>query len=470
MGSRVPWWLPAAITALLLRLWGAVGLRPWHDEYFTLWVAGLPWGELVEALRWDSGPPLPYALVKLLAGLGLPPLVAARGLSVLGGTAAVVVVGLAAQRLGLPSGASLAAWLVAVHPLPLMWSVEGRAYGIFYLLVAASVCLLVSPSSQGGRWWWLGVTLGLSLYTHALGLVWLTSLVVWALWSRRKAVLRATGLALLGLVPWLGVLLQQPPEAVAWMLTADEPVPRSARWLGVLRLLPPVAGWGYTLEAPIPPWPVQLVAGVATAWVLARARSWLWWLFGLPAGLVTVAWAAGLPVLFPGRTEAVVFPAFALLVSVGLASVPATFARSFVAAGLMASLWLAWSWHRAAPRPEERVARFLLQRAPEGVVVTTGWWWLGLRYHLPPSWEVEHIPAQALRHPGWFVPGKERPSVRELEELASKLGQALGQGRAVAVVLTKGLPETAAYGKLVQHLGLVRGFTVPAGELWWRGP
>jgi len=51
-------WLVVGLAAAV-RIAGAFLRRPWHDEYFTAWVAGLPWRDIVPALRLDSGPPLP---------------------------------------------------------------------------------------------------------------------------------------------------------------------------------------------------------------------------------------------------------------------------------------------------------------------------------------------------------------------------------------------------------------------------
>ncbi|MEW6336657.1 MAG: hypothetical protein AB1625_04570, partial [Acidobacteriota bacterium] len=68
--------------ALLLRAAAAAIRAPWHDEYFTAWAASIPWPDLLAALRVDSGPPLPYVLVRIGSVAGLEPLAAARAVSV----------------------------------------------------------------------------------------------------------------------------------------------------------------------------------------------------------------------------------------------------------------------------------------------------------------------------------------------------------------------------------------------------
>ncbi|MFN3412768.1 MAG: hypothetical protein ACK42L_01750, partial [Thermoanaerobaculum sp.] len=250
MRIRLPWWGLPAFVALFLRLVAALTLRPWHDEYFTVWASGLPWREIFAALRWDSGPPLPYLLAKLLSLAGIPALAAARGLSVAAGVLATVFVGLAAQRWASASAGLWACWLFALHPLAVMWAAEGRAYGLLSMAVAWSLWTLGEQRAGGRRFLGLAAALGFGLYTHALGLVWLLAVLAYGLLARKTSVLWASGAAVLSFLPWFFVMLQQPPEAVAWMALSLRDVPTWARWLGPLRLLPPLSGWAYTLEAP----------------------------------------------------------------------------------------------------------------------------------------------------------------------------------------------------------------------------
>ena len=60
-------WLVLTFAALGLRATGAIVRPPWHDEYFTVWLANGSWRQILDALRLDSGPPLLYAASKLLA-------------------------------------------------------------------------------------------------------------------------------------------------------------------------------------------------------------------------------------------------------------------------------------------------------------------------------------------------------------------------------------------------------------------
>lgn len=447
---------------------GAAALRPWHDEYFTVWASQLSWPELLSALHWDSGPPLFYLLVKFVSLVGFPPLLAARGLSVLAGVGATVLLGFAARRLVSPRAGVWAAWLFAVHPLAVMWSSEARAYGLLSLAVAASLWLLGELEAGERRWVWLAVALGLGLYTHALGLVWLLAVLSYGLSTRKRPVLWASGAAVGCFLPWLPVMVGQPPEAVAWMASSMVEVPAWAGWLGPLRLLPPVAGWGYTLEAPLPSGFWQLAAGVSMVLPLILARGRLWALWVVAFGLLAVGWWLGLPVYYPGRGEAVVLAPFLVWVVSGLERLGKAFAIWLVALGLGGSVAVVAHYQKTPPRPEELMAQALLWQKPSGVVVTTGWWWLAMRYHLPVSWQVVHLPKAAVRHPGWFVPGREKVSEEEKAEAWQRLVMAGGRGDGAGLVVTPGLPETRELQSWCQRLGW-QAVHVPGAELWAPG-
>jgi hypothetical protein len=461
-----PFWLLPALVGLALRVLGAWLLRPWHDEYFTCWAAQLPFHQLWEALRWDSGPPLPYLLVKLATLAGLPPLVAGRGLSVLAGTLAVIFLGKAAAS---PQAGTWTAWLFALHPLALMQSVEARAYGLLLAAVAASLFFLQGAFPGPVHWRSLSLALAVALYSHALGLLWLVSVLAWGLWRRNRQVLWACGLALALFSPWLPVMSRQPLEAVGWMAAAPFGLPLWMRWVGPLRLLPPLAGWGYTLEAPIPPGFLQGGAAALVLLGLLAAGSGPWLLFLGPMLLLLAASWLGLPVFFPGRGEALLLPSFLLLLGAGAGRFRRWLGVGLGALSLAGSLWVVLAWQGRDPRPEEQLAQALRATGEKGVVVTTGWWWLGLRFWLPPSWEVVHVPAAALRHPGWFRPGLEPASKEELEALRTRL-LARAPGERAALLLTPGLQEAGALFQLARELGFRRGLVVPSGVLYQEGP
>lgn len=462
MFHRLPWWAVPGIVALGLRVFGALLLPPWHDEYFSIWVVQGSLGQMLYALRQDSGPPLPYLLGKLVTLAGAPPLVAFRSVSVVAGTLAAIFLGGAVKAVCSPRAGLLACWLLAVHPLAIMWSSEGRAYALLSLAVAGSLWAQVSASRGKDRF--LVVFLTLGLYTHALGLLWLLVVAGFALYPQRRWQILACGKALLLFLPWVPIMLLQPREAVAWMGNFPKMLPLWARWLGPLRLLPPVASWGYTLEAPVPQVFFQLVAAAATLLAVVGARGF-WWLFLAPTALVTFGWVLDLPVFFPGRGEALLLAPALALVACGMARWPKVVSRGYLALGLVGSLAIFHFWANLPPRPETQVAGRLQKRFSQGILVTTGWWWLGMRYRLPPSWQVVHVPAAAAEHPGWFLPGRERVGQEELRKLKALLAKQAKVGGA-AVLLTPGLPETAVLRQMVRELGFVQELKVPSGILY----
>lgn len=465
MRFHLPWWVLPAVLALAVRIAGAANLHSWHDEYFTVWVSQLPWQELVSALRWDSGPPLFYVCVKFVSLLGLPPLVAGRAFSVLAGVFATVLVGLSAKKWVSAAAGVWASLLFAVHPLAVMWCAEARAYGLLSLTVAASLWALGQVQAGKTSWVRLAVALGLGLYTHALGLVWLVAVLGYGLLTGKRPVLWASGAAVGSFLPWLPVMLQQPAEAVAWMASSLRDVPAWAVGLGPLRLLPPLAGWWYTLEAPHVGWPWQLAGAVALLFALSLARGGLWLLWALPAGMLALGWWAGLPVYYPGRGEAVLLAPFLVFVASGLRNWGRWLGVGLVALGFGGSVALVAHYQKTPPRPEEHMAQVLLHQNSSGVVVTTGWWWLAMRSHLPASWAVLHLPAAALRHPGWFVPGREKVTDEEKTEVWQKLVGALGQGGGAGLVVTPGLPEAEDLRSWGMRLGW-RVLRFSGGELW----
>lgn len=462
MLRRLPWWAAPGIVALSLRVVGATLLQPWHDEYFSIWLVQGSVGQMLDALRQDAGPPLPYLLAKLVTLLGVSSLVAIRAVSAVSGTLAAIFLGVAVKSACSPRAGLLACWLQAVHPLAVIWGSEGRAYALLSLAAAGSLCVQGAGGDRKRKY--LAGFLTLGLYTHALGLLWLLVVAGFALFRQHRWQILACGTSLLLFLPWLPTMLQQPKEAVAWMGNLARELPLWARWLGPLRLLPPVASWGYTLEAPLPHLFFQVVAAAGTFLAVVRGRGF-WWLFLAPTGLLAAGWALDLPVFFPGRGEALILSPALALVACGMVRWPKLLSAGFLAFSLAGNIAIFHYWKSQPPRPEGQIAAWLQENYAPGILVTTGWWWLGMWYRLPPSWQVIQVPTAALEHPGWFLPGRERVSGDELHKLKKLLAKQSRLGGA-GVLLTPGLPETALLRQAVRELGLTPAMVVPSGILY----
>jgi hypothetical protein len=476
------WWLALSLVALAPRVLAAVVRPPWHDEYFTVWAVGLPWKELISALRLDSGPPLPYLFVKFIALFGVPPLVAARALAVAAGTGAVLLVARAAQR---AFGAEAGWWagvLLALHPLAVAWSCEGRGYALLLLAAAWGWERLESVAKGEGGVVGLGCAVALACWSHGLGMLLAAVLAVVALTLSRPARGRAVAAIAAGFVchlPWLPVAAHQPPAAIAWMATFWRGLTPGDQLVAPVRLLSPLAGFAGFLDLPSPPiwvevgaWPLLLVllaAGCRAARPIPRPLIGL----VLPAATLGALATLGVPAFYPGRGEVLYLVPWLVLVGAGACrSRPLRALAAAVALGAAAVTVTAIRlWAGQPPSAEQRLAAALRQGLPAGgTVVVGGFWRLGLAYHLAGEtarYELMNYPASAASHPGWYEPAAERPAPGELDRLLSGLRS---QGQPTAVVLTPGSATAADLKRLAAALGLQRDLAVPGAQLLVPGP
>ena len=461
-----------SVIALALRSLGAWWRPPWHDEYFTAWVASLPLDGLFAALRVDSGPPLPYLLAKAIALTGAPELGAARVVAVLAGTTAVVVAARAAGRAWGEAAAPWCAALLAVHPLALAWSSEGRAYPLLLLAAALGWERLEALAAGDRGALGLGLAVALACWSHGLGLILAGALCLAALLlppAARRSALLAVAAGLATLLPWLPVAIRQPPAATAWMAAARHALSPAEHLLAPIRLLPPAAPFDRALDLPGVAPAAALAAALACFVLLAlvRPRPVPAVLVGVPlAALLVLPWL-GVEVLYPGRAEALVLAALSGMLAAGAVSWrPGIIAAGLlVAAGLAVSIAALASWARQGPRPEALLADAIVARLPEGGdVVIGGYWRLGLAFHLGGAtarYELINVPASAAGHPGWYDPATDRPQPGEVDGLLHRLRG----GRPAAVVVVPGLATEGDLRRLAAALGLRPVLTVPAAEL-----
>jgi hypothetical protein len=466
-----------SVVALALRTLGAWWRPPWHDEYFTAWVSALPLADLTAALRVDSGPPLPYLLAKAVALTGAPELVAARVVAVLAGTAAVVVAARAAGRAWGSRAAPWCAALLAVHPLALAWSSEGRAYALLLLAAALGWERLEALDAGGRGALGLGLAVALACWSHGLGLILAGSLCLAALLLQRggrSPALIAIVAGLASHLPWLPVAVGQPAAAIAWMSGATGDSGVAARLLAPLRLLPPAAPFDSAVDLPAAAPLVAAIAALACLALLAagRPRPPAAILAGAPLAALALLPVFGVPVFYPGRGEALVLAPLLGLLAAGARSwrPGRVVAALLVAVGLAGSALALVRWAREGPRPEQRLAGAIAAALPQGgTVVVGGYWRLGLAFHLGAGaarYQLVNVPASAADHPGWYDDATARPAAGELDALVRRL---VG-GPPAAVVVAPGLATEADLRRLAASLGLRRELAVPAGELYLPAP
>ncbi len=201
-------WIVAGLTVLgaVLRF-ATLGVQSYHhDEIVTASrVLRAGFGHAMDAVGFsESAPPLYYALAwpwTQLTGTGEWGL---RSLSAVAGVATIPVAYLIGTELRGRRAGLLAAALVAVNPMLLWYSQEGRAYALLTLLSAISLLYCIRALQRGRRrdftlW---GIASGLALATHYFAVFPIAAEALWLL--RRRG--RASGPGL-GIVALFGLAL-----------------------------------------------------------------------------------------------------------------------------------------------------------------------------------------------------------------------------------------------------------------------
>lgn len=194
----------------------------WLDEALSVNLAGLPVGELPDALRRDGHPPLYYLLLGGWMDVVGDGDVAVRALSGVVAVATVPVVWWWARHRVGPVAAAWAAALLAVVPYATRYGTEARMYALVMLLAALGAVALTRLLERPGPAPAAGVAVAGAalLYTHYWSLWLLAATGVWLCWTawraehpgtRRGARWGVGALVVAGVafVPWLPVLLDQ---------------------------------------------------------------------------------------------------------------------------------------------------------------------------------------------------------------------------------------------------------------------
>jgi mannosyltransferase len=196
-------WIVAGLTALAAVLrFATLGVQAYHhDEIVTASrILRDGFGHAMNAVGFsESAPPLYYALAWVwtqVAGTGEFGL---RSLSAVAGVATVPVAYLVGLELRGRRAGLMSAALVAVNPMMLWYSQEGRAYALLVMLCAVSLLYCVRALRSGRRrdfvFW--GVASALALATHYFAVFPIAAEAIWLLRRRGRASL--PGFAIVGL-------------------------------------------------------------------------------------------------------------------------------------------------------------------------------------------------------------------------------------------------------------------------------
>ena len=341
----------------ILRL-GLLARQPLgYDEDFTAAVVTRPFGEMIEAVSRDSGPPLFYAVEWLIAHVGADPW-ALRLVPALAGIALIPLLAALGRRVAGDAAGLWAAAVAAFLPATVLVSLNARMYAPAGTLVVAALLLgcraLETPTwrSQLGRWIAYGLVAAAAAWTDYFavpallgGLLALTFLRPPGRTLARATL--ATGAAIASLGAWFLVAGEQFAHAGEgfWVQPLDA---SGAGTLAQLFAGPPVnagvpgSGMLVTLQG------IAILAGLtalvaAAAWIRsagsAAARR-VGFMLVACSGVVMLVLASLWRPLFEARYVGVmVMPLFALA-GVGLAALPRRLAALTLLAMAVPSLAL----------------------------------------------------------------------------------------------------------------------------------
>lgn len=193
-------WVLIFVAALLIRSYGLTTQCLSNDEIIDLEIAQQTWTEV--AFEADGFPPLHHLFLKAILQVTDNDL-AGRWLSIVYGVLAIPCVGLLAQRIGGRRCGFVAAGLLAIAPMHVYFSQEGRAYALFFLVTALATWLFWRALQVGSAWSWATFAVGASLggYAHyyflfvliAFGLIWIKHAATTGKWRAGLAAFVGVG-------------------------------------------------------------------------------------------------------------------------------------------------------------------------------------------------------------------------------------------------------------------------------------
>ncbi len=461
---------------------GTMVRRPWHDELYTLELARRPVTAILQALHLDSGPPGYYLLCHLLELSGVDSVRALRLLSVVAVMAAAAIL-VASCRHARVRWAAAA--LVGLHPLVLAAAADARPYAVLMAL-ASGVLFVLNREPSRTTTAVLALLLATACWIHSLGLILTAAVFATGLLlseEPRHRALVATLTALLLQLPWLPVMLGQPAASLRWMAKGWDALP--AWWRPLLPLTQPGPAALRTPFLDLASPPLVLAISGTVLWLAlaalgalssekARIAAGVW----LAAGALLLLGTTVLrPIYAPDQADKIllVFAVFVVAAAAARSRAALAGALALALVGGGASAATLHSWKASPPRPWERTAREISNRAAPGdLVITTGWWLLGVRHGLGATARRLHwltFPRETAAHPGWYDDRPARAAAREIPALERRIAMALRGGHRVFLVRSPSLPSDRLLDGLAGRTGLVPvAAEPPYWQLWEGGP
>jgi mannosyltransferase len=403
-----------------LRFWGIGSRALWLDESYSAWFAALDWRELwLETPQHEVHPPFFYSVLKLWTGIAGDGPAALRMPSALAGTAAIPVMALVGRELAGLAGfrplwlpAAIAGALAAFSSALLLPAQDARAYSFLFLAFAIALLSWLrlgrdfrarpGAPGRGTNWLLLGAATALTLWLHAIGLLYAGALLVALLllatdnssparWRRLGATVTVTVLVYL---PCLAMLAGRVPDwRSGWAGWNPGVFPRMFFQIyGVARIeesYTPVAAASLIL----------LLSGVGL-WALIRsgltrfAAGFLLLMFLPPLAAALIS-ALGTPVFLPRTLIGLVAPAY-VIAAFGLARLDRrAFAAAAAALAIVFVTNLGEALVRGAYEPWNEVAETIRARMRPGDEIWTypNHFQLPLRAALGPGANIVAVPA-----------------------------------------------------------------------------
>jgi hypothetical protein len=332
--------------------------QPFFDELFTRWIAARPFTGILQALRYDSGPPLYYFVIH---ALGDPPLLVIRAISLFFAMVALLAL-LVARRF-------TAAALLAVFPPAVLFAVDARPYALCAMFVTLGVLAL-----EFRRPYLAALVFVAAAYSHYYGALFIPLIGVAAGVSPAGGRPRTAGPTLLALAlfaPGAWLALHQPRGSMAWIgghpAYPEVLFARPSLWLTI----------------------IAAALLIAAAVRLNRFTAMT---------LIPLALALALRIYFPLRFESVIAAPLVLWLAV---SSYRLLIPPLIAVGLaLCSIGVIEHWQR--PMDDYRAAAVQLRQiaAPIERVVASGYLYLEAVSVLGER-RVEAFPPEQALHPGW---------------------------------------------------------------------
>ncbi len=329
-------WLPIFALTLLsagIRLYGLGGNGLWDGEPFTLLFAQRRWGDFLHYVAdFSAHPPLWFALTKLLIPSGWNEWVIRFPAAVAGVLCVPTLYVLGKHLFGARVG-FMAAFLMAISPICVLYSQNARMYTTYALLSQLLIYALWRAVHEGQARWWAALTLvaALGMYTHYLFLLPLGGALLFAaatiigrarqasdglmharqfgqnlLVHGRGLLASVLALALLYL-PWIRPFVSAFILRQLGMEEVTEQLPPLGAMLRLLMDLSGNQNWGLVFFA--------LAAGLGLVWLWRTRRNQHLLLFVLTILVPSGAFVLLEPRRLPVRYLIFVLPAYLLLIA-----------------------------------------------------------------------------------------------------------------------------------------------------------